>query len=235
VLERLYPEARIVRIDRDSTRRKGSLEEAFARVRAGEADILVGTQMLAKGHDFPNVTLVGVINADQGLYSVDFRAGERLFQQILQVSGRAGRAEKAGRVLIQTYHPEHPLFDALRLGDYRHFADYALTERREAAYPPFGFLALLRAESPLPGAALAFLRHAQALAGRRVHPDVELMDAVPSPMERRAGRYRAQLLMQSRTRPPLHAFLREWLALIEEARESRRVRWSLDVDPVDLY
>lgn len=235
VLARLYPQARIVRIDRDSMRRKGALEDAFARVRAGEADILVGTQMLSKGHDFPNVTLVGVINADQGLYSIDFRAGERLFQQIVQVSGRAGRAEKPGRVLIQTYHPEHALFGALRGGDYRDFADYALAERREAGYPPFSFLALLRAESPLPGAALTFLRFARALAERLPSAEVELMDPVPSPMERRAGRHRAQLLVQSRKRPPLHAFLREWLARLEEAKEGRRVRWSLDVDPVDLY
>lgn len=234
-LARLYPRARIVRIDRDTTRRKGALEEVFERVRAGEADILVGTQMLSKGHDFPNVTLVGVINADQGLYSVDFRAGERLFQQIVQVSGRAGRAEKPGHVLIQTYHPEHALFGALRTGEYRDFADYALAERRESGYPPFSFLALLRAESPMSGAALKFLRFARALAERFPRPDVELMDPVPSPMERRAGRHRAQLLVQSSTRPPLHAFLREWLAHLEEAKEGRQVRWSLDVDPIDLY
>ncbi|BAU46653.1 primosomal protein N' [Sulfurifustis variabilis] len=234
-LQRMFPEARIVRIDRDTTRRKGSLESAFARVRAGEADILVGTQMLAKGHDFPNVTLVGVINADQGLYSVDFRAGERLFQQIVQVSGRAGRAEKPGRVLIQTYHPDHGLFGALRLGDYRQFADDALLERREAGYPPFSFLALLRAESSSPGGALKFLGLARSLAERCPRAELEIMDPVPSPMERRAGRHRAQLLVQSRRRAPLHAFLREWLSLLEEAREARRVRWSLDVDPADLY
>ena len=234
-LARQLPTARILRIDRDTTRRKGSLEAQLARVHAGEADILVGTQMLSKGHDFPNVTLVGVLNADQGLYSADFRGPERLFQQIVQVSGRAGRASRPGRVLIQTYHPEHPIFAALRAHDHRAFADYTLTERREAGYPPFRHLALLRAESPKAGAPLAFLRRARAFGQRHQTPGVDLMEPVPAPMERRAGRYRAQLLVQASARKPLHAFLDEWLALIWDSKEAKRVRWSIDVDPIDMY
>jgi primosomal protein N' (replication factor Y) (superfamily II helicase) len=234
-LKRWFPRARVERIDRDSTRAKGALEATLERVRSGDADILIGTQMLSKGHDFPNVTFVGVLNADQGLYSSDFRAAERLVQQIVQVSGRAGRAAKAGRVLIQTYHPQHPVLAALAHQDYEEFADYALNERRDTGYPPFSYLALLRAESPATGAALAFLRKARALAQRDPVPDVELMEPVPSPMERRAGRYRAQLLVQSSRRAPLHQLLADWIARLSELKEAKRVRWSLDVDPVDLY
>lgn len=235
-LTRLFPQARIVRIDRDSTRRKGALQEQLRRIDAGEADILVGTQMLAKGHDFPNVTLVGVLNADQRLYSVDFRASEHLVQQIIQVSGRAGRAAKAGEVWIQTYHPSEPLFSALRQHDYSGFAELALQERALANYPPFSYFALLRAESPSPQVALGFVRTARTLAGDgQRHRGVELMDPVPAPMERRAGRYRAQLLVQAMQRRPLHEFLSCWLARLEETPASKRVRWSLDVDPTDMY
>ena len=235
-LVRLFPAARIERIDRDSTRRKGALEEKLRRVHAGEADILVGTQMLAKGHDFPNLTLVGVLNADQGLYSADFRSEERLVQQLVQVIGRAGRADKPGEVLVQTYHPDNPAFAALAHHDYREFARYALAEREAAAYPPFAHLALLRAESPSPPAALGFLRTAHRLAMDMAVPgDVHLMDPVPSAMERRAGRYRAQLLVQSRERRALHDFLRVWLERLSQEKSGRKVRWSLDVDPAEMY
>jgi primosomal protein N' (replication factor Y) len=235
-LARLFPQARIVRVDRDSTRRKGALQEHLRRIDTGEADILVGTQMLAKGHDFPNVTLVGVLNADQRLYSVDFRASEHLVQQIIQVSGRAGRAARPGEVWIQTYHPSEPVFSALRRHDYSGFAELALQERAIAQYPPFVHFALLRAESPAPQVALGFVRAARALAADcRGQDGVELMDPVPAPMERRAGRYRAQLLVQARQRRPLHTFLSCWLTRLEEAPTSKRVRWSLDVDPTDMY
>jgi primosomal protein N' (replication factor Y) len=235
-LTRLFPQARIERIDRDSTRRKGALEEKLRRVHAGEADILVGTQMLAKGHDFPNLTLVGVLNADQGLYSADFRSEERLVQQLVQVTGRAGRADKPGEVLIQTFHPDNPAFAALAHHDYREFGNYALSERQAAQYPPFAYLALLRAESPKPEAALAFLRAAHGLAEELGEAEaVHLMDPVPSPMERRAGRYRAQLLVQAGERKVLHDFLGAWLARLEGEKSGRTVRWSLDVDPMDMY
>ncbi|MHB1140227.1 MAG: primosomal protein N' [Sulfuricaulis sp.] len=235
-LEKFFPRARIERIDRDSTARRGALEEKLRRVHAGEADILVGTQMLSKGHDFPNVTLVGILNADQGLYGTDFRSGERLFQLIMQVSGRAGRADKPGEVLIQTWHPEHPLFAALQRHDFHGFAEFALNERRETGYPPYTHLALLRAEAPAPGAALEFLRAARALAVQ-LSPgkDVQLLSPAPAPMERRAGRYRAQLLVQSGQRAPLHEFLAQWVRQLTEAKFARKTRWSLDVDPVDMY
>jgi primosomal protein N' (replication factor Y) (superfamily II helicase) len=235
-LVRQFPHARIIRIDRDSTRPKGALEGKLERIRAGTADILIGTQMLSKGHDFPNVTLVGVLQADQGLYGGDFRADERLAQQIIQVSGRAGRAAKPGRVLVQTYHPDHPVFVALCRHDYDAFADYALAERRAAGLPPFGYLALLRAESPTPKAALKFLNAARALIFRfPLDSAVQIMQPVPSPMERRAGRYRAQLLIRAARRAPLHALLDRWVERLSETKQARRVRWSLDVDPVDLY
>jgi primosomal protein N' (replication factor Y) (superfamily II helicase) len=235
-LTKFFPKARIERVDRDSTSRKGALEEKLRRVHAGEADILVGTQMLSKGHDFPNVTLVGILNADQGLYGTDFRSGERLFQLIMQVSGRAGRADKPGEVLIQTWHPDHPLFSALQRHDFHGFAGFALTERRETGYPPYSHLALLRAESPAPGAALKFLHEAHALATRLISDNsLRIMAPVPAPMERRAGRYRAQLLVQSSKRAPLHALLTRWMEQLAEAKFSKKVRWSLDVDPVDMY
>jgi primosomal protein N' (replication factor Y) len=235
-LARLFPRARIVRVDRDSTRRKGALEMTLRRIDRGEADILVGTQMLSKGHDFPNVTLVGVLNADQRLYSVDFRASEQLVQQIIQVSGRAGRGAKPGTVWIQTFHPGDPVFSALRRHDYLGFARHALAERSAARYPPFVYFALLRAESPQPQAALRFVQVAHRL-GQHFPRDaeVELMDPLPAPMERRAGRYRAQLLIQAGQRRALHRFLSDWLTRLEETPVGKRVRWSLDVDPIDMH
>jgi primosomal protein N' (replication factor Y) len=235
-LARSFPQARIVRVDRDSTRRKGALEETLRRVDAGEADVLVGTQMLSKGHDFPNVTLVGVLNADQRLYSVDFRAAEQLVQQVIQVSGRAGRGSKPGEVWIQTYHPDDPVFTALRSHNYPGFAEFALKERRQAQYPPYSYVALLRAESSQAQSALRFVRLAHTLA-RRCASDrtIEIADPVPAPMERRAGRYRAQLMVQARERRPLHIFLDRWLARLEQAPFGKRVRWSLDVDPTDMH
>lgn len=234
-LTNLFPEANIVRIDRDTTRRKGSLEEKLNSVHSGEADILVGTQMLAKGHDFPGVTLVGIVNADQGLFSFDFRAPELLLQRVMQVSGRAGRADKHGQVLIQTWHPENPVFLALQQHDFNGFAKEELAARKQALYPPYSYFALLRAEATASGEALNFLRKAESLGKAIASNGVEVLSPVPSPMERRAGRYRAQLLVSCNSRPPLHQFLDQWLSLIEREKQAKRVRWSLDVDPVDLY
>ena len=235
-----FPTARVVRIDRDTTARKGELQAQLARVNAGDADILVGTQMLAKGHDFPRVTLVGVLDADHGLYGMDFRAGEQLFAQILQVAGRAGRGPAPGQVLVQTFHPDHNLFAALQGHDYAAYAAQALRERAEAGYPPFSHLALLRAEALKPSIALGFLIAAAAqaqtvLADETDTRGVQVWEPVASPMERRAGRYRAQLLVQAAARPPLHRFLAAWLAELEALPAARRVRWSLDVDPLSLY
>lgn len=233
-LARLFPDARIVRIDRDTTRRKGSLEESLRRVHGGEAEILVGTQMLAKGHDFPHITLVGILNVDQGLYGSDFRAAEFLAQQVIQVSGRAGRGQRPGEVMIQTWHPGHPVFAALRNHDYRGFSEYELSQRSEAGYPPFAYLALLRAESKHKGEALDMLE--QALDGAPPVPEgVELLPPLPSLMERRAGYYRAQLLVRAQERRVLHPFLRAWLEGVEKLPLARRVRWSVDVDPTEMF
>ena len=235
-LQKRFPQARIERVDRDSTRRKGALEDKLRRIHAGEADILVGTQMLAKGHDFPNLTLVGVLNADQGLYGVDFRSGEQLFQRIVQVAGRAGRAEKPGEVLIQTYHPDNPVFYALQQHDYQAYAQYVLEERRQAQFPPFTHFVLLRAESPHAGIALGFVQLARRLGAELpISDQIMLGEPLASPMEKRAGRYRAQMLVMSPQRTVLHDFLSRWLDLLDAAPQSRKVRWSLDVDPLDMY
>lgn len=228
-----FPDANIVRIDRDSTRRKGELEAVLEKVRQGEGDILLGTQLLTKGHDFPNVAMVGIVNADQGLYSNDFRATEVLFQQILQVSGRAGRRQQQGKVYIQTHFPEHPCFQWLKQHDFDAFADDLLSERQAALYPPFGYFALIRAEATERSNALDFLQWASGRIPNIEH--VSVMDAVPSPMERRAGRYRAQLLISSTDRAALHYSLKQWLNNISDQPQTRRIRWSLDIDPIDMY
>jgi primosomal protein N' (replication factor Y) len=233
VLEKRFPGVGIARVDRDSTRRRGSLHDLLHAVRTGERRILVGTQMLAKGHHFPDVTLVGVVDADQGLFGVDFRAGERMAQLILQVAGRAGRAERPGRVLIQTHHPEHPLLSVLVSQGYSAFAASALEERRQAGLPPFAFQALLRAEAARPEQPWTFLQEA-ATIGHSLTSEVELLGPAPAPMERRAGRYRAQLLIQAQRRSDLHGFLDRWVKRLATLRFARRVRWSLDVDPADL-
>ena len=225
------PQARIARVDRDSTAKRGALKAVLARVKAGEVDVLVGTQMLAKGHDYPALTLVGVLDADSALFSADFRAAERLFAQLVQVSGRAGRGSRPGEVLIQTDFPHHPLYAAVALHDFDRFAEASLDERRLAGFPPFSHLALLRAESKKPGEATEFLRAAARIA-RRIG-GVEVFDPVPAPLERKAGFERAQLLARSPTRAAMQPFLRRWRQALAE-RDDRRVRWSLDVDPQEV-
>jgi len=225
------PQARIARVDRDSTAKRGALKALLARVKAGEVDVLVGTQMLAKGHDYPALTLVGVLDADCALFSADFRAAERLFAQLVQVSGRAGRGSRPGEVLIQTDFPHHPLYAAVALHDFDRFAEASLDERRLAGFPPFSHLALLRAESKKAGEATEFLRAAARIA-RRIG-GVEVFDPVPAPLERKAGFERAQLLARSPTRAAMQPFLRRWRQALAE-RDDRRVRWSLDVDPQEV-
>jgi primosomal protein N' (replication factor Y) len=231
-LQEALPGARIARIDRDSTARKGALRKVLDEVREGEVDVLVGTQMLAKGHDYPMLTLVGVLDPDGALYSADFRAAERLFALLTQVSGRAGRGERRGEVLIQTDFPTHPLYAAVARQDFDRFAADALDDRRLAGFPPFAHLALLRAESKKPGEATAFLKDAARVA-RRIGKEVEVFEPVPAPLERKAGFERAQLLVKAPTRAALQPFLHRWRAALLE-REERRVRWSLDVDPQEL-
>ena len=224
----LLPQARIRRIDRDTMQPRAwaSLGEA---VRAREVDILVGTQMLAKGHDFPDMTLALILDTDGALYSPDFRATERLFAQLMQVAGRAGRADKPGRVLIQTAFPDHPLFRYLQRHDYPGHARALLTERRQLDLPPHTRQALLRAEAPGMDAALAFLRRAAALLP--THPDLAVYAPTPAPMARVANLERAQLLLQSPTRAALHACLNDWTSQLDSIRP-RVTRWSLDIDPL---
>ncbi|MDQ2695178.1 MAG: primosomal protein N' [Pseudomonadota bacterium] len=234
-LRQVFPDLGIARIDRDSTRRKGSLESLLADIHSGGRRILIGTQMLAKGHHFPDVTLVGVVDADQGLFGADFRAGERMAQMILQVAGRAGRADKPGLVCVQTHHPDHPLLQRLVAEGYPAFAAAALEERRQARLPPYACQALLRAEAAQREEAHDFLQQALDQGLELRPPGVELLGPVPAPMERRAGRYRAHLLVEAQQRAPLHRFLDRWLERLTALKAGRRARWSLDVDPWDLY
>jgi len=232
-LAELFPGVGVARIDRDTTRRRGALEALLADAQSGRAQILVGTQMLAKGHDFPNVTLVGIVEADHGLFGADFRAAERMAQLITQVSGRAGRADRPGEVLLQTRHPEHPLLHALLAGGYPAFAEQALAERREAGLPPYAALALLRAEGPSLALALRFLTEVSEALPRE--PKVGVLGPVPAPMERLAGRYRAQLLLQASSRAALQKLLAAAVPGFDKLPSARKVRWSVDVDPVDLF
>lgn len=227
-----FPQARILRVDRDSTRGKGSFPRMLKQIQEGGADILVGTQILAKGHDFPNLTLVAVLNADSALYSADYRAPERLFAQLMQVAGRAGRAGLAGEVLIQTQYPRHPLYLALAQHDYAGFARTLLAEREQAGFPPYVFEAVLRAEAAELKTVLAFLREAAALAGAPP-PGVTLYDPVPMSVTRLAERERAHLLVQSASRKALQTYLAAWSATLH-ALPQRALRWHLDVDPIEF-
>jgi primosomal protein N' (replication factor Y) len=236
-LATLFPQVSCIRLDRDVVRRRGDMEEAMRRMASGEARILVGTQMVTKGHDFPNVTLVVVLNADQGFFSTDFRAPERLAQTIVQVAGRAGRGEKAGEVLIQTEFPDHPLLRSLLAEGYDGFARAALAERSQAAWPPFSRLAVVRGSAKTAEAALAFLLEARKLAEDLPAPGraVRLLGPAPAAMAKRAGRYHAQLLLESADRASLHRILDAWLPALESLQSGRRVRWALDVDPIDIF
>lgn len=228
-----FPGVTVTRVDRDSTRRKGAMQNLLESVEKGGPCILVGTQLLAKGHDFPHLTLVGVLDADQGLFSSDFRAPERLAQLLVQVTGRAGRGDKAGEVYVQTHQPEHPVLTTLINKGYEGFAELALTERRQLALPPYSYQALLRCRAKRAEAAQLFLRQARECAAPPA--EVQVLGPVPAPMERRGGDYRYHLLLQSGGRRALHAFLDAWLPQLEQLPSGRRVHWTLDVDPVDLY
>ncbi len=226
-----FPQARIVRIDRDSARRRAHMARTLEDIRGGGADILVGTQLLAKGHDFPYLTLVGVLNADGALVSTDYRAPERLFATLAQVGGRAGRRERSGEVLVQTRYPRHPLFAALARHDYAGFAQSQLAERKAAGFPPYVFEAALRAEAKTLAAAMAFLR--EAANAVPVPKTVQIYDPVPNVVTRRADLERARLLAQSASRTALQAFLSAWSGRLTAA-PSRHVRWHLDIDPIEF-
>ena len=226
-----FSNSNILRIDSDSVSHKNAMEKVLEQIHTGEVDILIGTQMLAKGHHFPKVTLVGIINIDSGLYGSDFRSSERMAQLLIQVSGRAGRANEPGEVIIQTYHPEHPLLDKLIHQGYPAFSQEALKERYKAAFPPYTYLALLRAEST-DKPPLEFLERAKKSAQQC--ENVQLWGPIVSPMEKRADWYRAQLLLQALQRKHLHNFINQWLPTLP-ASNKKKVRWSLDIDPQDLF
>jgi primosomal protein N' (replication factor Y) len=227
----LFPQARVLRIDRDSARRRGELARTLEGIGRGEGDILVGTQLLAKGHDFPGLTLVCVLNADSALLSTDYRSAERLFATLAQVGGRSGRREQPGEVLVQTRYPGHPMYQALIRHDYAGFAEAQLAERESAGFPPFVHEAALRAEATTLAASMAFLNAAARLVP--VPEGVQVFDPVPHVITRRAGYERAQLVVQSRSRPALQAFLADWSAALPAAAPSG-LRWHLDVDPIEF-
>ena len=232
VLQERFPEARILRVDRDSTRNKRAWQIMREQIHANEVDILVGTQMLAKGHDFPALTLVGVLNPDSALYSSDFRAAEKLFAQLVQVAGRAGRADKPGEVLIQTAFPDHPLFRALQTHDFEGWAAEQLAERQMADFPPFVYQVMLRAEGKRETEVYAFLNQART-AAIGLKQGVEIFGVVPAALPRRASHIRAQLLTQGAKRKDLQQFLRLWQPLLD-VLPAQRLRWSLDIDPLEF-
>lgn len=232
-LQQRFNDTIIARIDRDATRRKGSLEDKLGAVHSGATKILIGTQMLAKGHHFPNVTLVVVLNIDSGLYSADYAASERMAQLLLQVAGRAGRAEKAGEVLLQTYHPEHPLLQLLIQQGYNAFAKQALQEREKTQLPPYYYFVMLRAEAIDNNAVRIFFEEVRNLL-KQTKNEVQLLGPLPAPIEKRIGRFRWQLLLSAAKRSALHRILKQYLPTIETFKSARKVRWSVDIDPVDM-
>ena len=230
-----FPDRVITRVDSDSTQRKGAMDRVLGQAKEGDADILVGTQMLSKGHHFPKLTLVGVVNADQGLFGTDFRSGERLAQSIVQVAGRAGRVERAGEVLIQTAFAEHNFWKTLIEGGYERVSTEALAEREITRWPPFTRLALIRAAAHQHSDALGFLEFAAESIAAAAEDSLRVLGPVDAPMARKAGRYRAQLLLQSSHRQTLHQLLARLRPELEQHPSARKVRWSIDVDPIELF
>lgn len=232
-LRQFLPQAEIVRVDRDSTSHKNDWADLYRRIADNEVDILVGTQMLAKGHDFARLNLVVVLNADGSLYSSDFRAPERLFAELMQVSGRAGRADTAGRVLIQTQLPDHAVFAAVKAQDYRRFAENELAERKMFDMPPFGFQTAIRADAPTVAEAMTFLNNIKTAAQALLPENVSCFGAAPMLMVRLAERERAQIFLESVSRKDLHRAVSVWVQMLQQNRD-RKIRWSVDVDVQDM-
>lgn len=228
-LRAFLPKATVVRVDRDSTAHKNDWADLYRRIANNEIDILVGTQMLAKGHDFARLNLVIVLNADGSLYSADFRAPERLFAELMQVSGRAGRADKPGKVLIQTQLPEHPVFAAVKAQDYAVFAENELNERQMFAMPPFGFQTAVRADAPRVADAMEFLNAAKETLAPLLPESVSQFGAAPMLMVRLAERERAQIFLESTSRQDLHRAVNLWVQVLQQNRDGK-IRWSVDVD-----
>ena len=237
-LKKQFPDTSVVRIDRDTTSRKHAMENLVADVHRGEPCILVGTQMLAKGHHFPDVTLVAVLDADGGLFSADFRGPEKMGQLLIQVAGRAGRASKPGRVVIQTHQPEHPLINALTQRSYGQYAEQLLPERELSHLPPFGFLAIVRAEAKNTEHPEQFLRDLRVYIEANITDTdavPQILGPLPAPMARRAGYFRAQLVLRANKRRDLHRALQLLTAIADQHRLGSKLRWSVDVDPVDMF
>lgn len=234
-LQTCFPDTEVLRIDQDSTRKKGSMQNYLTSIHDGKPQILLGTQMLAKGHHFPDVTLVGILDADSGIYSTDFRALEKLGQLILQVSGRAGRGDKPGQVIIQTHHPHHPLLQCLIEEGYHTFTKRLCEERDMAQLPPFTHLAIFRSQAVNPDDNFEILNHIKSIAAKYLNTHVQILGPVPAPMEKRANYYRAQLLLKSPHRKALHQLLTQTLGELNSLRVKRGIKWSLDVDPIDLF
>jgi primosomal protein N' (replication factor Y) len=235
VLAQLFVGKTIVRLDRDSIQRKGKLEDYLLQILSGDAHIILGTQLLAKGHHFPTVTLVAILDVDSGLFNTDFHAHEKLAQLIIQVSGRAGRADKAGKVLLQTRQPNHPLLIELLTDGYGKFANSALKEREIAGLPPYSYQALLRAQADDESIPNTFLETVAEYAQSVNEHSVKILGPISAPMAKRAGSYRYQLLFQHHNRRALHQLLTGIIAQVSHLKLAAKVRWSLDVDPIDLY
>jgi len=235
-LQTQFPENDVIRVDRDSTRKKNAMQEIVEQVHQGKPCILVGTQMLAKGHHFPNVTLVVILDADSGLFSADFRGPERMGQLLLQVAGRAGRADKPGRVLIQSHLCDHPLLNTLLQQGYSTFAQLILQERELGQMPPYRYLALLRAESESAHQAMDFLLDARRIAEtlQPSNPQIQYLGPLPAPMEKRNQRFRFQLQINASNRARLHQLLQPLIAELDKQTSGRKLRWSIDVDPQDM-
>jgi primosomal protein N' (replication factor Y) len=234
-LQAHFPDITIARIDSDTTRKKGALEELLQKSQNNEIQLLIGTQILAKGHHFPHLRLVAIVDADGGLFSVDFRAIERMAQLITQVGGRAGRVHEAGHVVVQTFHPEHALLKHMMQQNYVLLADELLNERQRCQLPPFTHLALLRASGRDAGLSENLLKEIQS-ALQSMQPDgVKILGPVPAPMLKRQGHFRYQLLIQSLSRKPLHQVLHTTTMLLEKSPSAKKIRWSLDVDPLEMF
>ncbi|MEH6558344.1 MAG: primosomal protein N' [Oceanicoccus sp.] len=235
-LKKRFPDTSIIRIDRDTTSRKHAMENLVADVHKGTPCILVGTQMLAKGHHFPDVTLVAVLDADGGLFSADFRGPEKMGQLLVQVAGRAGRASKPGRVVIQTHQPEHPLINTLTTSSYREYTEQLLPERKISHLPPFGYLAIVRAEAKNTEHPEQFLRDLRSyVEANSVSTTPQMLGPLPAPMARRAGYFRAQLVLRADNRGDLHRTLQLLTGNADQHPLGNKLRWSVDVDPVDMF
>lgn len=232
-LQEIFPDESILRIDRDSTRKKGALEDKISKASSGQRGILLGTQLLAKGHHFPNVTLVAVIDLDSGFYSSDYHSIERTGQLLLQVGGRSGREKVQGTVAIQTLFPEQPMLRCLIDEGYESFCEHLLAERETNQLPPFAYQAVIRAEAVKAGTAMQFLEDISK--NSQQHANAELLGPISSAMEKRAGKFRAQLLATSTNRRDLHHLLKNAISVAEDLPSARSVRWSVDVDPYDLF